>query len=272
MAREGPGFPEATDASGQPLRNTALVEAMRNVSVADTAETRALLFRLLLETSLLAVTPDRPEPPRAWTAGPGEALSLVTLSDSEGTVLPLFTSAAAVSRWRPEGAGYIALPCAAILEMAAANGTNKIALDLGSPTSGYLTRYEIEQLARGRLPLGRSDVVAEATKVRIGRPSVPPPAGALEAVRSQLKAEPTAQRAWYFLMQQGSQPPEMLIAVQFAQGLDPGSVQRAMRRVVDGAGQRSEVVRTLSFLVADDHWQASMVGGSGEEFFARHSP
>jgi hypothetical protein len=67
MARGGPGFPEATDASGQPLTNTALVEAMQNVSVADTAETRALLFRLLLETSLLAVTLDRPDSPRAFS-------------------------------------------------------------------------------------------------------------------------------------------------------------------------------------------------------------
>jgi hypothetical protein len=254
------------------LRNTAVVEAMRNVSVADTADTRALLFRLLLETSLLALTPDRPDPPGAWTAQPGEALSLVTLTDSEGTVLPLFTSAAAVTRWKPEGAGYLAMPSRAIFEMAAANGTNKIALDLGSPTGGYLTRYEIEQLARGRLPLGRSEVVAEAAEVRIGRPAVPPPADALEAVRSQLEAETRTERAWYFLMQQGNQAAEMMIAVQFDQGSDAASVQQAMRRVVDGAGRRSEVVRTLSFLVADDHWKKSMLGGAGEEFFARHSP
>lgn len=258
-----------TDASGQPLRNTAVVEAMRNVSVADTADTRALLFRLLLATSLLAVTPDQPETPGSWTAKAGDTLNLVTLADSEGTVLPLFTSAAAVTRWRPEGAGYVALPTKAIFEMAAANGTTKIALDLGSPTSGYLTRYEIEQLARGRLPLGDSEVVAQASQVRIGKPATPPPTSALEALRIQLQAEPAAQRAWYFLMQQGTQHPEMFIAIQFAAALDPEQAQAAMRRVIDGAGQTDQAVRPLSFLVADDHWRSSMVPGSGQEFFAR---
>jgi hypothetical protein len=242
---------------------------MRNVSLADNPDTRALLFRLLLETSLLAVTPDRPNEPRAWTAKPGETLNLVTLTDSEGVVLPLFTSAAAVTQWRPDGAGYVALPSRAIFEMAAANGTHKIALDPGSPTNGYLTRYEIEQLARGRLPLSHTDVEAENTEVRIGKPSVPPTPTALDAIRSQLRHDSAAERAWYFLMQQGTQRPELFIAIQFASHLDGDSVRQAMRRVVDGAGQRSEPVRNLSFLVADEQWQASMASGAGEEFFSR---
>lgn len=269
MPPDDPKYAEPTDASGQPLRNSAVVEAMRNVSVADTPETRALLFRLLLETTLLAVTPDLPETPRAWTARSGETLNLITLADADGTVLPLFTSAAAVATWRPEGAAYVALPSPALFEMAAANGTDKIALDLGSSTGGYLTRYEIEQLARGRLPLGNSDVVAESTEVRIGKPSVPPPVGALDAIRAQLQGEPAAQRAWYFLMQHGEQPPEMFIAVQFAAGLDPDSREHAMRSVVDGAGQRSELVRSVSFVIADEQWQTSLASGSGEEFFNR---
>jgi hypothetical protein len=96
------------------------------------------------------------------------------------------------ARWLPR----LTPRCQAIFEMAAAVGTTKIALDLGSPTTNrYLTRYEIEHLARGRLPLGSSDVVAEVSEVRIGRPAVPPPVDASEAVRSQLKAETAAQQS-----------------------------------------------------------------------------
>lgn len=269
MSSDDPRYAEASDASGEPLRNTALIEAMRNVSVADTPETRTMLFRLLLETSLLAVTPSSPSVPRSWTASGGDTIDLVMLSDSEGSVLPLFTSAAAVSRWRPEGGGYAAMPARAIFEMAANNGTNKIALDPGSPTNGYLTRYEIEQLARGRVPLGQTDVVAEETEVRIGKPATPPSNDALDALRTQLQNEPKAERAWYFLMQQGTQAPELFVAIQFASNLVGDLLHQAMRRVIDGAGQQSESVRALSFLVADEQWQDSMTSGSGEQFFSR---
>lgn len=270
VTSDQPRYPEPTDATGQPLRNTALVEAMRNVSVHDSPESRALLFRLLLETQLVAVTPEQPERSGTRIAGAGETLNLVTLADAEGTVLPLFSSVAALLRWRPEGAGYVALPSRAVFEMAAQNGTNRIVLDLDSPTSGYVTRYEIEQLARGRLPLGEAgDVVAESTEVKVGRPAVPPPPQALDALRSELQAQPLAERAWYFLMQQGGQEPEMCVAIRFAPDLADEGLQQAMRTIIDGAGERTEGVKDLSFLVADDGWQSSLSGGSGEEFFSR---
>jgi hypothetical protein len=260
--------PRPVDTTGEPLRNTSVVEAMKNVSVADTAEARALLFQLLLETNLVAATPRLPDAPGTHTVKAGETLDLITFADPDGPVLPLFTSADAVSRWRPEPTGIVALPSRALFEMAAVNGTNKIAIDPGSPTSGYLTRYEIEQLARGRLPLGRSgDVVAEATEVRIGKPANPPPPQALTAIQAQLDAEPRALRAWYFLMQRGTQPPELVIAIQFALGADPQS--GAMRTVIDAAGQECESVRSLSFIVADESWQTSLASGAGELFFTR---
>jgi len=258
---------EPTDASGGPLRNGALVEAMRNVSVSDTPDTRALLFRLLLETSLLAVTPELPATSRAWTASAGETLNLVTLREGEATVLPLFTSAAAVTRWRPRGAGYVALASTAIFEMAAVHGTDKIVLDEGSPISGYLTRYEIEQLARGRLPLGPTGVVAEPTQVRIGRPQVPPSEELLTALREQLDAVPAAVRAWYFLMQQGVQAPEHVIAIQLQAGVEGDEAHRVIRKIVDGAGARSDAVRHLSVMVPDPHLLTTLASGSGQAFY-----
>lgn len=97
---EAPGIEDDT---GEPLRNQALVEAMRAVSVDDTPARRALLFQLLLDSRLIVVTPSRPDRPGSRTATGGEHLDLVTLADADGSVLPVFTSPEAVVAWRPEG-------------------------------------------------------------------------------------------------------------------------------------------------------------------------
>lgn len=256
------------DVSGETLTNVALVEAMKNVSVDDRPDARAILFSLLLETTLLVVTPEAPQRPGARTAQPGEALDIVTLADSDGPMIPAFTSLESLSRWLTSPAGYLAMPSRALFEIAEANGTNKIALDPGSPTWGLLTRYEIEQLSRGRLPLGNAgDVVTEPTEIRIGKPTTPPSPAALQALRTQLTQVPSALRAWYFLMQQGDHAPESCIGIHFAVGVDPRA--GVMRQIIDRAGAESDAVRGLAFLVADESLQSDLAGGSGELFFTR---
>jgi len=262
------GMREPTDETGQPLGNQALVDAMTAVSVQDTPERRALLFQVLLDSTLLAVTPDRPQVPGAWTAQPGEKLALVTLQDSDGTVLPAFTSTAAVLAWRPDGAPFVALPARALLEMALAAGTGKIVIDPGSPTFGYVTRYEIEALDRGRLPLGvAGDVVAEPAEVRIGIPQTPPSPAALDALRKALLAETAARQAWYFLMQPGQSEPELCVAVRLAPGVTGDEERRAMRAVIDQAGGEAPDVQALTFMVAHDDLRESLDAGAGRRFF-----
>jgi type III secretion system (T3SS) SseB-like protein len=73
------------------------VDAMRAVSVSETFQRRALLFQLLLESTLIVATPAPAAEPGTRTARPGESLNLVTLQDADGTVLPVFTSTAALA-------------------------------------------------------------------------------------------------------------------------------------------------------------------------------
>ena len=142
---------------------------MRAVSVQDTPGRRALLFRLLLESTVVVATPEMSGKPGLRTTEAGEHLSLVTFRDGDETVLPVFTTAAAVLAWRPGRTAITALPARALLEMALSAGTDRIVIDPGSPTYGYLTRGDIAALARGRLPLGSAgEVVPEQTQVRIG--------------------------------------------------------------------------------------------------------
>lgn len=263
--------PYPVDGAGEPLRNTAIVEAMRQVALDDQPETRSMLFQLLLDSTLIAVTPDTPPEPSRHVAKEGETISLVTGQGPDGTILPVFTSPDTVLEWRPEGAGYVALPARALFEMAVGAGTATIHLDPGSATHGIVTRTEIESLARGRLPLGKTEVIAEATTVQIGRPATPPPPDVLDALRAAFGADGRVERAWLYLMAQGDQPAEVVVAVRFVAGIDtdPARAQEAMRAVIDDAGARSEGVRPFLFVHPEHDLEASLAAGGGVEVYRR---
>lgn len=253
------------DHAGEELRNDALVDAMRAVSASDGPASRALLFQLMLDSTLLVQSPTSPSEPSGWTSKAGDKIQLVTYSDDDGTVLPVFTSSAALLRFRPEGAGYVALPGSALFAMAGSAGTNKIAFDPGSPTTGFVTRPEIEALSRGRLPVGGgSEVVAEETSIRIGRPAVGPSARLLEAVRSTLRQTPEATRAWVTMIQQGEHQPELIVAVRFQ---NPAA--SSMRAVIEAVGNLAGVdAGQVRFLEVDDRLQQTLDSGAGELIYS----
>jgi len=252
-----------------PISNSAVVEAMNSVGTQDTPDARSLLYRLILETRLLALSPAATDGPSEWTAKAGDTLALKTLREGNEVILPLFTDEEAILRWNSLGSPYVALSSRAIFEMADANGTARIDLNPGSSTRGSITRHEIQALARGRIPLGTSEVTTEDTEVKIGLPSTPPPNDAIKAIRRSLSKERLALRAWYFLMQQGSTRPEIIVAVQFQDGSPHDARALAMRSIIDNAGTRSEFVKSLVFLEADAHWVESMTRGSGQEFYPK---
>jgi hypothetical protein len=244
------------------VANAPIVQAMHAVAVADTPEARAALYRLLLDSTLIAATPHE-HGERTMRAG--DPLDLVELADPAGPILPVFTDVDALARWRPGGGGYVAMPGRVLLEMAAANDTNQVVVDPGSPTHGVLVRHDIEALARGRLPLGSTEVVAEQAEVRVGPPASMPPPAVVSALRAALNAEPRAVAAWLFLMQQGAGEPELMAAVQLA----GGPHDEAMGAVAHAAAQHSEAAGRLGLLVADERWQSVLTEGAGVEFFRR---
>jgi hypothetical protein len=260
--------PSLSDSTGQPLENTAIVEAMHNVALHDGEDTRALLYQLLLESTLVVATPDAPETASVHTAGAGENITLSTMQEGDDIVLPVFTSVRTLLEWRPEGGGYAAMPAQAIFEMVA-GGQGTIALDPASPTHGTVTRNEIAALARRRLPLGGAEVITEPTAVMIGHPAQPPPESTLAAVTDAVAAEPTATDAWLYLMQQGTGPGQMMIAVQLRPEVQGDDERAAMRRIIDAAGSRDEGVRELAFLRPHPDLAASLADGAGRTLFHR---
>ena len=250
------------DASGEELRNSALVEAMRNVSVSDTPETRAMLYQLLLDSTLVVATPPTATVPTTWTAQAGDKLALVTTQDENGTVLPVFTSVDTLLAWTREPAVYAALPAQGLFEMAVAGGTKTISIDPGSPTRGFMTSREIEALARGRLPLGTTEVVAAATRVRIGRPAQLPAPDVVDAVKGAVRASGRVDGAWLYLMQQGVSEPEVVIGLRLVPATD-GDADAVVRSIVDEAVRRSAGAKGLLFIRAETELAATLASGAG---------
>lgn len=272
MSEAGPpgeaGLPGEAGARPQ---NRALVEAMDAVATHDTPERRALLFRLLLDSRVLAITPDQPDEPRRFTLTQDMPLRLLTFTDAEGIALPVFTDADALLRAFPQGAGYVTLPARTLFQMAVDNQTAKIALNPGSPTGGYLTRPEFDALAHGRLPIGGSEVVAESAALRRRRPETPPPPEVVAVLRAAMAAEPLVERAWYCLLSDGEMRPEPCIAIQLADGVAPEDERRVVGAILSFAGERSEALRGYLLQVADVEVQRTLSSDAGVEFYRRDS-
>lgn len=117
-------------------------------------------------------------PAAARRAGTGERgpseLALVTVAGPDGRrVLPAFTSASAMSVWNPQ-ARPVPAPAPQVALGAAADGTELVILDPGSPTQFGLRRSALEALARDVpwVPPWTDPVVVEA----LGSPAVREPA------------------------------------------------------------------------------------------------
>lgn len=133
----------------------AIDAAMTAVSARDDPGTRARLFELLLHATVAVATPE-PEQAGWETARAGEQVTFVTARGEDGgVVLPVFTRLAALRAWTGDDAlDALALPLAALFEMAAQDTETTVWINPGEPVCGYVTPQEIRDLARGRLPLG----------------------------------------------------------------------------------------------------------------------
>jgi SseB protein N-terminal domain len=102
-------------------------------------------------------------------------LALPTVAGPDGrTVLPAFTSAEAMARWRP-GARPIPAPARQVALGAAGDGTELVIVDPGSPTQFGLRRSAVEALARDlpwSPPWEDPDVVGAIRAIAVTEPAV----------------------------------------------------------------------------------------------------
>jgi len=250
------------------------VRAMAEVAAEDSGRTRVRLYEVLMNSSLVVPTPERSEKrsPGFYTADGVTPLEVVTLESPEGSVLPVFSSVSAMGKWRPSGGTYVAIPGHAVFEMAASADTQRVVLDPGSETSGWVSKSEIEALGRGLLPSGvAGEPIPAGSIMRIGRPAskTRPADDVIEAVRQALAGEPRVVAGWLFLRQVDERPAEMLVGVQLSEGVTPDDVDEAMQSIVHRAAALTPEAGTLSYILVDDDLRETLADGGGDLLFTR---
>ena len=235
---------------------------MRRVAEDDTPEHRRALFELLLGATLLAAKAD-PSPS-------GAEEGLATLAGENGPVLPVFTRPDALLAWRPSGYVPVAVTGRALFEMAARYETARIEVNPVSVPRGWISRTEIEALAQGRVPLGPTPELAPAGDMKVGPPAVRPPEALIEAACRALDTQPHAVAGWLFVTMQGEGPPQLMVGVQLARGLDQAATDGTMQAIVEETWARSADADRLRFmLVARQALYDTLRRGAGELIFKR---
>lgn len=208
-------------------------------------------YRELVGTVLLAATPDDPEVPGRWTLVARDVLSVVMEEDDAGLLTPLFTSPAALARWRPEGGCYVERDAAWHFGVAASNPSGRVVIDPGSPASVVLEPAEVAALADGRVP-------GAGGQVLLATPLDPLPDDVAAAVRAALAAEPAVRSARLFLVDETGGGPQPVVLVDLAADL----ADEVMGRVVVAVADRAPGAGGLRFgLVGDDLRAAYESGG-----------
>ena len=242
--------------------------AMRRVAEQDTPENRTALFELLLGATLLAATSD--------SNSEGAERGLAMIAGEDGPALPVFTRIEAMLAWRPTGYGPVALTGRTLFETAARYNTAKIEVNPASVPRGWISRAEIESLAQGRVPLGpsghpaASNEPAAPTELKLGRPTVRPGEALIEAARRALVAQPHTLAGWICETVRADGPPQLMVGVELARGLDQTSVEETMQAIVEETWARSADAHRLKFmLVTGDAFRKRLAAGDGELIFER---
>ena len=135
--------------------NPALRRALGQAALEDGPATRQDVYRELLKSRLLVLTPGGD--PFAGSGGVAlkdTAIELFSLRSEDGLVgLPVFTDNEALTCWNgPDGLNGLLFDGAAVCEMALESGIDAVVLNPGGAACGQIQQPELGDLAAGRLP------------------------------------------------------------------------------------------------------------------------
>jgi hypothetical protein len=163
-------------------------------------------YRQLLEADVFVIGDAGGHPEGAFTAQEGESIALQHWSKADGTtVLPFFSSLAALQRALDEEVTYLRLPARTLLEMT--QGATLV-LDPRSEYGKEFVPGEIVALLAGGLTRrAEPRVLEKATQVLLAQPKQRPEA-LIAGVCAFLAKRPAVRRAWLASMHLPEQDPE----------------------------------------------------------------
>ncbi|MDB1088999.1 SseB family protein [Streptomyces sp. ACA25] len=218
-----PGF-AGDDGSADPGLSRALAAWSRDPAAEP--QLLAVLARSRLLVPVVAVLGEAVTGPDGLRREKSSDMAVLTLQVPDGRrALPVFTSTAALSRWRPD-ARPVAVAPAQALQAAVQEGAGTLVVDLAGPVTYELTSRGLRVLASGGSPADSPAVVS--------------------ALRTLLAAEPAVRAA--HLVPGGEA--DGTLALHLGEGTDAqGAARRLARALAGDEVLRAHLVRGLQLAV-----------------------
>ena len=133
-----------------PPENQELLSAVMDVAAHPETDRSRLHAALVGATYLVPLARGLNTPP---AKGEEVNLEVLTLTGPDGKMaLPVFTHPEAIVLWNPQDQSSVALPGAAVFQMAAQSPMDLVAINPAGPFGGNVPRAEFEAYAQGLLP------------------------------------------------------------------------------------------------------------------------
>jgi hypothetical protein len=238
-----------------------LLEAVRAVAERDDAESRAALYRTLLDAVLILPIPEDEVLPPEGVAGEDTRVRFFTTPPGEDGSWKMlaFTDEGALTAWRAQGCRHLLLGARDLFAMALSTPTTAILLNVAGPAGGEVTRREFATLAEGAIPTA-GDATSEELHLEAGErivvttPERPPGEAFLGVLRMALDEAAPVRAAWLADVAFGAG--ELHPAVGVA--VEPEAGDAALRAVFEGVMARVQPLlghgRYLDFIVLDEVW------------------
>lgn len=173
----------------------AELERLLAAAAQDPAE-RPAFTRALLDSDVY-VLGTLAQPAVDGVAQPGTSIGIVSISDGEGPIMPVFTSEASLQATLAALPGtdprFVRLKCRALFEM---TGGSRLVLNPHGRYAKVFLPDEIEALITGREPGLTTEQLEAERRVLVGSPANIPP-GLLEVLARFLVQRPVVERAHF---------------------------------------------------------------------------
>jgi hypothetical protein len=242
-----PGAVQSTSpAKNQPdFENGPLPAAMLAVAHGDSPETRRVLYESMLKTWFLVPTREPvSDAPGFHDIQENTAATFSLEHDPAGLLVAVaFTDEEALRNWN-KTIPWIALQGTGFFQAVASTEAEEIVInpyELDNPASkmirpgGRVTRWQLEELAQGNLPLIQADDEAEtqtAQSVLITMPTQMPAAEVFDALGATATKFTDVMALYFAQVIYPDGEPHWTVAVEFASGVPSQELQAAMAALV----------------------------------------
>lgn len=261
---------EYFDPFEQEPENEALKKLLIALSEDRTPDLRAKLYKVLLSANLLVMhRPDREVSP---VDDPDGGVTLISFVDeNENPVLPAFTDKEMALKLVKENDSVIGLKARALFHLALSNGIERVAFDPGQPHMLTLNGYEMQELAKGMIPVGGESIhrLDAETEYSLGPATEDAPNAEFRAALLTVLPEHEAVESVYiFHLGTSERPPELTLGILFQKDLPQSEMVAIMNTLFDATGHLLHPDDALNVMPLTDEEMESRLFALGTQIYS----